>query len=177
MKRFTKNNWFLEKNPTIVTFPLKNFDLRQFIPIDGKESAKYDLIANICHEGEPNKGSYKIHVYHKVKCFLLVKLLGKRHLVGNPRPFSYCDHSSVDSFIRVLCPSVRKKTIICWVYKGTADVIRLKIHIQKQYWSYICYYNESHLFIIFCSRVRTHKYNSSHTNCINASKILDSKLY
>jgi len=65
MKRFTKNNFFLEKNPTIVTFPLKNFDLKQFIPMDPKENAKYDLIANICHEGEPNKGSYKIHVYQK----------------------------------------------------------------------------------------------------------------
>ena len=28
MKRFTMNNFFLEKNPTIVVFPLNNLDLK-----------------------------------------------------------------------------------------------------------------------------------------------------
>lgn len=28
IKRFTKNNFFLEKNPTIVNFPVKNLELR-----------------------------------------------------------------------------------------------------------------------------------------------------
>jgi len=28
LKRFTKNNWFTEKNPTIVNFPVKNLELR-----------------------------------------------------------------------------------------------------------------------------------------------------
>lgn len=28
MKRFTKNNWFMEKNPTIVNFPVKNLEMR-----------------------------------------------------------------------------------------------------------------------------------------------------
>ena len=26
LKRFTKNTWFVEKNPTIVTFPVKNLE-------------------------------------------------------------------------------------------------------------------------------------------------------
>lgn len=25
----------------------------------------YDLIANIVHDGEPNKGSYRVHILHK----------------------------------------------------------------------------------------------------------------
>lgn len=28
MQRFTKNNFFVEKNPTIVSFPLNNLDLK-----------------------------------------------------------------------------------------------------------------------------------------------------
>src|SRR5690349_8042816 len=31
IKRFTKNNWFVEKNPTVVTFPLKNLDFKECI--------------------------------------------------------------------------------------------------------------------------------------------------
>jgi U4/U6.U5 tri-snRNP-associated protein 2 len=30
-----------------------------------KGSTKYNLIANICHEGEPNKGSYRVHILNK----------------------------------------------------------------------------------------------------------------
>lgn len=29
LKRFTKNNWFMEKNPTIVNFPVKNLQMRE----------------------------------------------------------------------------------------------------------------------------------------------------
>jgi len=28
-------------------------------------STRYDLIANICHEGKPAKGTYKVHIYQK----------------------------------------------------------------------------------------------------------------
>ena len=31
VKRFYKNEFFMEKNPTIVNFPIKNFDLTDFI--------------------------------------------------------------------------------------------------------------------------------------------------
>ena len=31
LKRFTKNNFFLEKNPTIVNFPVKNLELKDFV--------------------------------------------------------------------------------------------------------------------------------------------------
>lgn len=33
IKRFTKNNFFVEKNPTIVNFPVKNLELRDVVPI------------------------------------------------------------------------------------------------------------------------------------------------
>jgi hypothetical protein len=32
-KRLTKNNFFTEKNPTLVTFPVKALDLREALPV------------------------------------------------------------------------------------------------------------------------------------------------
>lgn len=32
-KRFTKNNFFIEKNPTLVTFPVKNLDLKETLQV------------------------------------------------------------------------------------------------------------------------------------------------
>ena len=54
-KRFTKNNFFKEKNPTIITFPMKNLQL---------QSQRFDLIATGCHEGKPDSGSYYSLLYH-----------------------------------------------------------------------------------------------------------------
>jgi hypothetical protein len=51
MKRFTKNNFFVEKNPTIVTFPVRNLELRDALPLPPGLASKYDLVANICHDG------------------------------------------------------------------------------------------------------------------------------
>lgn len=56
IKRFVKNNFFLEKLTTIVTFHL-DLDLGEL----GME-AKYSLVANICHEGNAKVGFYKVHV-------------------------------------------------------------------------------------------------------------------
>ena len=69
-KRFTRNNFFVEKNPTIVTFPVKNLQLSDHIPVpngpDGKPApSKYNLVANICHDGKPEVGSYRAMVYHR----------------------------------------------------------------------------------------------------------------
>ncbi|XP_041485760.1 U4/U6.U5 tri-snRNP-associated protein 2-like [Lytechinus variegatus] len=72
MKRFTKNTFFVEKNPTIVNFPVKNIDLAEMLPDDPEVLAAhkyttYDLIANIVHQGEPGrgKGTFKVHVLHR----------------------------------------------------------------------------------------------------------------
>lgn len=67
IKRFRNNNFFIEKNPTIVTFPLKGLDLRDYIHPDcqpANPETKYDLVANVCHDGKPEKGSYKVQVFH-----------------------------------------------------------------------------------------------------------------
>ncbi|MFS7923629.1 putative ubiquitinyl hydrolase 1 [Helianthus anomalus] len=63
MRRFTKNDFFVEKNPTIVNFPVKNLELKDYIPLP--TSNKYDLAANIVHDGKPGDGSYRVFVHCK----------------------------------------------------------------------------------------------------------------
>ncbi|XWS12914.1 hypothetical protein CRYUN_Cryun37aG0131300 [Craigia yunnanensis] len=71
MGRFTKNNFFREKNPTLVNFPVKNLELKDYIPLPAptKENerfrSKYDLIANIVHDGKPDEGFYRVFVQRK----------------------------------------------------------------------------------------------------------------
>ncbi|KNC79257.1 hypothetical protein SARC_08342 [Sphaeroforma arctica JP610] len=65
IKRFTKNNFFLEKNPTIVNFPVKNLDLKDFVGDKYTSETRYDLVANIVRDGPPDRGSYRVHVLHK----------------------------------------------------------------------------------------------------------------
>ncbi|XVF28000.1 hypothetical protein REPUB_Repub14bG0158100 [Reevesia pubescens] len=71
MRRFTKNNFFREKNPTLVNFPVKNLELKDYIPLPAptKENerlrTKYDLIANIVHDGKPDEGLYRVFVQRK----------------------------------------------------------------------------------------------------------------
>ncbi|KAM7270055.1 hypothetical protein ACFE04_029269 [Oxalis oulophora] len=70
MRRFTKNNFFMEKNPTLVTFPVKNLELKDYMPLptpkeNEKLRSKYDLIANIVHDGKPAEGYYRAFVQRK----------------------------------------------------------------------------------------------------------------
>ncbi|XP_077216554.1 uncharacterized protein LOC143851110 [Tasmannia lanceolata] len=70
MRRFTKNNFFVEKNPTLVNFPVKNLELKDYIPLPTpketeKLRSKYDLIANIVHDGKPGEGFYRVFVQRK----------------------------------------------------------------------------------------------------------------
>ncbi|XP_015115712.1 U4/U6.U5 tri-snRNP-associated protein 2 [Diachasma alloeum] len=68
IKRFTKNTFFVEKNPTIVNFPVKNVDFGDILTPEVKEKhpcSTYDLIANIVHDGEPGQGTYRVHILHK----------------------------------------------------------------------------------------------------------------
>ncbi|KAJ3512507.1 hypothetical protein NLJ89_g3479 [Agrocybe chaxingu] len=50
-KRFTKNIFVEEKNPTIVNFPLRGLDFKEYVdaPLDNASTA-YDLIANVVLE-------------------------------------------------------------------------------------------------------------------------------
>ncbi|KAF6175329.1 hypothetical protein GIB67_021834 [Kingdonia uniflora] len=68
MRRFTKNGLFIEKNPTLVDFPVKNLQLKKCIPLPAmKENEKYDLIANILHDGKPGEGCYRVFVEQKLE--------------------------------------------------------------------------------------------------------------
>ncbi|KAG2022781.1 ubiquitin C-terminal hydrolase Ubp10 [Coprinopsis cinerea AmutBmut pab1-1] len=68
-KRFTKNLFVEEKNPTIVNFPLRGLDFKEYIDAPpSNESTLYDLIANVTHESVAgttrDKAStvWKVHV-------------------------------------------------------------------------------------------------------------------
>jgi len=73
VKRFGKNNWTSEKNPTIVNFPIQDLSLTDIMASahpneDMKDLLKYNynLQINISHQGgkEPGAGQYFIHTYH-----------------------------------------------------------------------------------------------------------------
>ncbi|KAG8387674.1 hypothetical protein BUALT_Bualt02G0045900 [Buddleja alternifolia] len=70
MRRFSSNNFFVEKHPTLVNFPVRNLELRDYIPLrehnaNERVRSRYDLIANIVHNGKPCEGSYKAFVQRK----------------------------------------------------------------------------------------------------------------
>ncbi|KAJ3855068.1 spindle pole body protein [Lentinula lateritia] len=50
-KRFTKNIFVEEKNPTIVTFPLRGLDFGDYVDLKASQPPPiYDLVANVTHE-------------------------------------------------------------------------------------------------------------------------------
>ena len=75
VKRFVKNQFFMEKNPTIVNFPAKGLEMQS-----AAGTASYDLIANVMHEHdvgegvggsgggggkEMREGTFKAHIHRK----------------------------------------------------------------------------------------------------------------
>lgn len=82
IKRFSKNKFISERNPTIVTFPVRSLDMSPYTQPDPKswppgEPVWYDLIANITHEaikirddsveGEAEKKVWRVHLKDKGK--------------------------------------------------------------------------------------------------------------
>ncbi|KAF4651365.1 hypothetical protein FOL46_000354 [Perkinsus olseni] len=68
-KRFKKNNFTVEKNPTLVRFPLKGLDMKDWIHPTWhniNEHTKYDLVGLVSHSGQPEAGMgvYKAYVLH-----------------------------------------------------------------------------------------------------------------
>lgn len=68
-KRFTKNMFVEEKNPTIVTFPLRGVDFREYLDAPPtRQPAVYDLIANVTHESvagttrDKENTTWKVHL-------------------------------------------------------------------------------------------------------------------
>ncbi|KAJ3325468.1 hypothetical protein HDV06_004327 [Boothiomyces sp. JEL0866] len=65
VKRLSKAGFTEERNPTIVNFPLKMLDMSPYLSDDNSDlSTKYDLIANIIHDGEDKSqnSAYKIQL-------------------------------------------------------------------------------------------------------------------
>lgn len=58
----------MEKNPTIVNFPLSHIEFGDLLSEDVKDKhdagTTYDLIGNVVHDGSPEKGSYRVHILH-----------------------------------------------------------------------------------------------------------------
>ncbi|KAI0323088.1 spindle pole body protein [Amylostereum chailletii] len=67
-KRFTKNNFVEEKNPTIVNFPLRGVDFRDYIDAPPSHPPfVYDLVANITHESVAGTARDKENTVWKVQ--------------------------------------------------------------------------------------------------------------
>uniref|UniRef100_A0AC35UG73 U4/U6.U5 tri-snRNP-associated protein 2 n=1 Tax=Rhabditophanes sp. KR3021 TaxID=114890 RepID=A0AC35UG73_9BILA len=67
-KRFQKNQFFKEKNETIINFPIKNVDFHDCLSADSVKTHKYttyDLLCNIVHEGKPDAAHYNIQLLHE----------------------------------------------------------------------------------------------------------------
>nr|CAH8872400.1 unnamed protein product [Trichobilharzia regenti] len=70
MKRFVRNIFTLEKNPTIVNFPIKSIDFGDLLAPEFRAKHRYttyDLVANVVHDGPPTPGSgtHRIHLLHR----------------------------------------------------------------------------------------------------------------
>ena len=64
VKRFSKNNFFKEKNLTIVNFPIKNLDLSELVA-GSAERHVYDLVGTAIHMGKAESGVYKVMAVHE----------------------------------------------------------------------------------------------------------------
>ena len=69
IKRFSKNTQqFVEKNPTIVNFPVRNLEMGPYARLaDGEreKGTKYHLMCSTQHDGPPEGGTYRTFVHFK----------------------------------------------------------------------------------------------------------------
>lgn len=75
IKRFNKNLFYVEKNPTIVNFPISKIDFGEILSDEVKQQhpfTNYDLVANIVHDspagaeaGQGKAGTYRVHILHR----------------------------------------------------------------------------------------------------------------
>jgi U4/U6.U5 tri-snRNP-associated protein 2 len=73
LNRFTRNNWFMEKNPTIVTFPVRNLDVKDYMFQDELPTAEK---AGEMKVGEL-KGLLKLHKMSTKGCLEKSDLMEK----------------------------------------------------------------------------------------------------
>ncbi|KAH8583288.1 assembly defective 1 like ubiquitin C-terminal hydrolase with a UBP finger at the N-terminus [Cryptosporidium sp. chipmunk genotype I] len=70
ISRFSKTNLNLEKNKTLVSFPLIDLDLSPYIHPDSislNPCTKYNLIANISHKGSIQNGKFLTQLLHPAR--------------------------------------------------------------------------------------------------------------
>lgn len=60
IRRFTKSNFGIQKNPCVVHLPTDHLDMSGLCP----ESGKYSLVAAVLHSGSPKDGRYRVVVRH-----------------------------------------------------------------------------------------------------------------
>jgi U4/U6.U5 tri-snRNP-associated protein 2 len=64
VKRFVKNNFTSEKNPTIVHFPIKGLDMKDYAEGKALEGeTRYDLVANVYHQGKGDDSKFKVQTF------------------------------------------------------------------------------------------------------------------
>ncbi|KAG8903118.1 hypothetical protein FRB99_003720 [Tulasnella sp. 403] len=66
-KRFTKNAFVEEKNPTIVNFPLTGVDFSPYLDTPDRSPVTYELIANVVHESTAGTTRDKANTVWKVQ--------------------------------------------------------------------------------------------------------------
>ena len=63
MRRFGRNRFFAEKNPTIVNFPVRNLELRGVVPLPPGAASRYDLLSSATHDGAAlAEGAWRLFV-------------------------------------------------------------------------------------------------------------------
>ena len=65
VKRFSKNNFFKEKNQSIVNFPIRGLDLTDLVQSASKSRQVFDLVGTVIHTGKADSGSYKVMALHE----------------------------------------------------------------------------------------------------------------
>nr|BAO65810.1 ubiquitin specific peptidase 39 [Ciliophrys infusionum] len=94
LSRFTKNNFYMEKNPTIVTFPVKNLELREYLkfvddvsfPSDEElQEMSIGELKAICkaHRVHPGNVVEKAELAEFVKTQVLDQIITKYDLLAN----------------------------------------------------------------------------------------------
>ena len=67
VKRFSKNNFFKEKNQSIVNFPIRGLDLTDLVQsaADSISRQIFDLVGSVIHTGKAESGTYKVMALHE----------------------------------------------------------------------------------------------------------------
>ena len=73
VKRFSKNNFFKEKNQSIVNFPIRGLDLTDLVMCPDanatndtlRERHLFDLVGSVIHTGKAESGTYKVMALHE----------------------------------------------------------------------------------------------------------------